>query len=87
MGPEQLVLLIPISAIIMAGLVKIARLWGPGVQVQSGAAMKQLESRLETVEQELAALQQDVSETQERLDFAERLLAQTREGKRIGPSE
>jgi hypothetical protein len=45
------------------------------------------EERLETVEQELASLQYDLSEPQERLDFAERLLAQTREGKRIGPAE
>jgi hypothetical protein len=29
----------------------------------------------------------ELSETQERLDFAERLLAQAREGKRIGPTE
>ena len=42
---------------------------------------------MEAMEQELATLQHDLSETQERLDFAERLLAQTREGKRIGPAE
>jgi predicted nucleic acid-binding Zn-ribbon protein len=49
--------------------------------------VKQLEARLEAVEQELAGLQHELSETQERLDFAERLLAQAREGKRIGPAE
>ena len=87
MGPESFVLLIPIAAIVMTGLVKIARLWGPGYQGQGGPAVKQLEARLEAVEQELAAVQHDLAETQERLDFAERLLAQTREGKRIGPAE
>jgi hypothetical protein len=84
MGPESLVLLIPISAIIMIGLVKIARLWSPGYQGLGGPAVKQLEARLEAVEQELAGLHHELSETQERLDFAERLLAQGRETKRLG---
>lgn len=87
MNPESLVLLIPITAIIMAGLVKISRLWGPGYQGQGGPVVKQLEDRLEAVEQELASVQQGLAETQERLDFAERLLAQAREGKRLGSSE
>jgi hypothetical protein len=87
MNPEALVLLIPISAIIMTGLVKIARIWSPGQQGQGGPAVKQLEARLDAVEQELAGLQNELSETHERLDFAERLLAQAREGKRLGPTE
>jgi hypothetical protein len=87
MGPEQMVLLIPIAAIIMTGLVKIARLWAPGSPGQGSPAVKQLEDRLEAVEHELASLQHDLGETQERLDFAERVLAQTREGKRIAPAE
>ena len=87
MGPESLVLLIPIAAIVMTGLVKIARLWSPGHQGQVSPGVKQLEARLEAVEQGLGAVQQDLAETQERLDFAERLLAQAREGKRIGPAE
>jgi uncharacterized protein YceH (UPF0502 family) len=69
------------------GPVKIARLWAPVAQGQSSPPAKQLEARLEAVEQELASLQQDLSETQERVDFAERMLAQAREGKRIGPAE
>jgi len=77
--------MIPIAAIVMAGLVKIARLWSPGGQ--GGTGVKQLEARLDIVEQDLSSVQQDLAETQERLDFAERLLAQTREGKRIGPAE
>lgn len=87
MNPEALVLLIPIAAIVMTGLVKIARLWGPGAQSQSGPVVQRLEARMEQMEQELATLQHDLSETQERLDFAERMLAQSREGKRIGPVE
>jgi septal ring factor EnvC (AmiA/AmiB activator) len=85
MGPESLVLMIPIAAIVMTGLVKIARLFAPGAQ--SGPGVNQLESRLESVEQSLASVQHDLAETQERLDFTERVLAQTRESKRIGPAE
>jgi hypothetical protein len=87
MNPEALVLFIPISAIIMVGLVKIARHWRPGIEAQGGPAVQRLEARMEQMEQELAALQQDLGETQERLDFAERLLAQSREPNRLARPE
>jgi len=41
-------------------------------------------ARLEALEGEVQRLQQDLSETQERLDFAERVLGKTREERRIG---
>lgn len=41
--------------------------------------------RLETLEHDVQRLQQEMAETQERLDFAERLLSQSREERRIGP--
>jgi hypothetical protein len=85
--PDTLAPLIPVAAIIMFGLVRISRHWRSGVQPQSLAAPKQLEERLDAVEQELAALQGDLTETQERLDFAERVLAQSREGKRLLPNQ
>ena len=72
-------------AIVMVGLVKIARYWASGSRAASGATA-QLEARVNAVEQELAGLQHDLSETQERLDFAERLLAQSREVKRLDSS-
>ena len=84
MNPEVFVLLIPITAIIMIGLVKIARLYAPGNQGQGGPVVKELEARLDAVEQGLTGLQHELSETQERLDFSERLLAQGRETKRLG---
>ena len=40
-----------------------------------------LEARLAAVEQDLNAMRGELSETQERLDFTERLLSQAREGK------
>jgi hypothetical protein len=40
---------------------------------------------LENLEAEVSSLRQELSEAQERLDFAERLLAQRAESRRVGP--
>ena len=40
---------------------------------------------LEAVEAEVSKLQKELSETQERLDFTERMLAQGAEARRVGP--
>jgi hypothetical protein len=40
--------------------------------------------RFEALEQDVCALRQELSETQERLDFTERLLTKAREEKRVG---
>ena len=42
-----------------------------------------LEARLAAIEQDLNAMRGELSETQERLEFTERLLSQAREGKRL----
>jgi hypothetical protein len=84
MQADTLAPLIPIAAIIMFGLVQISKHWKAGVQPQNRAATRQLEERLDAVEEQLSALQGELSDTQERLDFAERVLAQTREPKRLG---
>jgi len=42
-------------------------------------------SRLDALEAEVSKLRQELSETQERLDFAERVLAQAPETRRVGP--
>jgi hypothetical protein len=41
--------------------------------------------KLEALEGEVSRMRQELSETQERLDFAERLLAQGAEARRVGP--
>ena len=41
-------------------------------------------ARLETLERGVQDLRQELGETQERLDFAERLLSKTREERQIG---
>ena len=83
MQPDALAPLIPVAAIIMFGLVRISRHWRAGIEPQMLAATRQLEERLDSVEQQLVALQGELSEAHERLDFAERLLAQSREPKRL----
>lgn len=72
--------LIPIAAILAFAAVKIVslrtrRLESPPADVAA---------RLEAVEREVQGLQQELAETQERVDFAERLLSQAREGRQIG---
>jgi hypothetical protein len=41
--------------------------------------------RLDALEGEVGSLRRELTETQERLDFAERVLAQGREPRRVGP--
>ena len=41
--------------------------------------------RLESLDDEMGRLRQELSETQERLDFAERMMVQGRESRRVDP--
>jgi hypothetical protein len=66
-------LMIPIVALLCGAAVTIARMWSTRPRPADGV---EAPARLEAVEAELTALRQELTETQERLDFAERLLAQ-----------
>ena len=80
MDPAFLGPLIPIAAIIAFAAVKIAKL-----RTSAPASLPaDVTARLEALEQRVDGLQQDLSETHERLDFAERLLSQARDERRIG---
>jgi hypothetical protein len=57
--------------------------WAQRLRRRIGAGDSQ--DRLELLESEMSDLHRELSETQERLDFAERLLAQGRESRRVGP--
>jgi hypothetical protein len=64
-------------------------LWAQRLRRQRGASELQapievLEA-LEAVEAEVSELRRELSETQERMDFTERLLAQSSEARRMGP--
>ena len=80
MDAQFLAPLIPIVAIIAVAAVKIARL--RAARPESSAP--DVAARLEALEHGVEGLQQELAETQERLDFAERILSKAREERRIG---
>lgn len=80
MDPQFLAPLIPIVAIIAFAAVKIARLRA----TRPDSPSADVTARLEALEGGVQDLQQELAETQERLDFAERLLSKAREERRIG---
>ena len=80
MDPGFLAPLIPIVAIIAVATVMIARLRAN----RSGLPSADVTARLEALEHGFRDLQDELAETQERLDFAERLLTKTREERQLG---
>ena len=64
--------LIPVVGIAAWGAVKVAKIQAAG---RAAGADPDTAGRLQALEQEIGALRQDMVEAQERLDFAERVLA------------
>lgn len=64
-------------------------LWAQRLRLRRGASELQapleVAEALEALEAEVSQLRQDLSETQERLDFTERVLAKGPEARRVGP--
>jgi hypothetical protein len=77
MSTGQLVLLlifaVPICGIIFSSLEKMAHY---KAKAAAGGDFAELSARLQTLEGEMDGVRQQLIDTQERLDFAERLLAQ-----------
>ncbi len=61
-------------------VIKLARLRA----TRTASPSADVTARLEALERGVQDLQQELSETQERLDFTERLLSKAREERRIG---
>ncbi len=61
------------------------RIRGKGQQTNAGELRTELVEHREALAQELEAVRREVAELGERVDFAERLLAQQREGGRLAP--
>jgi hypothetical protein len=57
----------------------------PGESESERAIEDGSEARFEALDSEMSRLRQELSETQERLDFAERMLAQRPEPRRVDP--
>ena len=82
MDPGVLAPLIPITAIVAWGVVKVAK-----IKAQGGSLdVPDAGGRLDALEHEVGSLRHELNETQERLDFAERLLAQPPETRRVEPN-
>lgn len=82
MDPAALGALIPIVAIIMGGLLLLNR---QRMRQLGAGPSRETTDRLDALEQELDAVRRELGETQERLDFTERLLTQAREEKGLNP--
>ena len=63
------------------GAVKIAKI----ITHSRAAGDPDTTAHLQALDQEVGTLRREMMETQERLDFAERMLAQRPEARRVGP--
>jgi hypothetical protein len=77
-------LMITVVALLSGTAIKIASLWS---KRSPGPGGTEVAARVEAMESEVAALRQELTETQERLDFTERVLAQNAETRRVAPPE
>jgi hypothetical protein len=77
-------LAIPVVAIVGGSLVKMARL---KAEAQRASLPPDTEARIAALEDDLHAVRQELAETQERLDFTERLLARRSEDQLRLPPE
>ena len=83
-GPNQ-----PVHATIHAALALGFGVWAYRLRQAprdlEGSAGFEVPARLDALEDEVGRMRQELSETQERVDFAERLLAREAETRRMGP--
>jgi hypothetical protein len=79
MNTGMIVLLIPIVAIVCSTVVKIARL---RASRSTPDVPPDVVQRISALEEDVRSLQEELGETQERLDFTERLLSKAREERR-----
>jgi hypothetical protein len=56
-------------------------------RLKEGDPQYDLQSGLESLEFEVSRMREELTETQERLDFAERVLAQGQEARRLNPEQ
>lgn len=81
MDPGALALLLPIVAIVCVTIIKVTRVRS---EARHDAMGGDVTGRLEALEHEVGSLRQELTEAQERLDFAERMLAQNPSARRLG---
>ena len=82
---ENLVFLAPFIPFLMMLPPSLAAIWIANRWLKTRGASAQFQAELKSLREEMDALRQAQAESQERLDFAERLLAQLRETRRELP--
>ncbi|HUR94470.1 MAG TPA: hypothetical protein VMY76_07790 [Gemmatimonadales bacterium] len=60
-------------------------LWSQRLRARAAGTVSEPQARLDDLEADVSDLRRELTETQERLDFAERVLAQGSEARRVGP--
>jgi hypothetical protein len=73
----------PVHATVHVVLALVFGAWS--YRTPSTVAAVEDQDRLEELDNEVNSLRRELSETQERLDFAERLLVREAEARRVGP--
>ena len=73
----------PWHAALHAALALALGLWAQ--RLRPGPGRSRPQARVETLEADMSVLHRELSETQERLDFAERVLAQGSDARRVKP--
>ena len=68
-----------------AGLALAFGMWAQRLRQRRGEGVGDLEARFDQLEGEVGSLRGELSEAQERRDFAERVLAQGQDARRVGP--
>ena len=74
----------PLHAATHGALALAFGLWAQRMGSGQVAGDTDMEARVESLEVEVSSLRQELAEAQERLDFAERVLAQASETRRLG---
>jgi len=75
----------PLHATVHAGLAVVFGVWAQHLRGKSTNVKSDLQEPVEALEFEVGQLRQELNEAQERLDFAERMLAQGQETRREEP--
>ena len=76
-------LAIPLAGIIFFGLQRLARTRLEEARPRAGVLDKGTEAEIAALRDEVGDLRRELSDVQERMDFAERLLSQAREVERL----
>jgi hypothetical protein len=81
-------LMIPVSAIVLSGLQKLAKLRIEEAQARAGSVDAGTAGEVQALREEVTELHRALEELNERMDFTERVLAQARDRDRLpGPPD